>query len=78
MVIDKERVDAVPSEDKDGLGYLKICGKFAGVRPPAMTMLLPPPSRQTPLRAPEETVVASFSSGMIRVLAQLPSLFGTS
>ncbi|SFO98398.1 hypothetical protein SAMN05216330_105211 [Bradyrhizobium sp. Ghvi] len=30
----------MPSEDEDRREFLKTCGKFAAVTPPAMTMLL--------------------------------------
>jgi hypothetical protein len=33
-------MDAMPAEDEDRREFLKTCGKFAAVTPPAMTMLL--------------------------------------
>lgn len=54
----------MPSEDEDRREFLKTCGKFAAVTPPAMTSCFPPPSRQTLLRTPEveASVVTSTTS----------------
>jgi hypothetical protein len=39
-VFNNRRMDPMPSEDEDRREFLKTCGKFAAVTPPAMTMLL--------------------------------------